>query len=274
LRLWFYCWPEKYVSAGYRGPELQQQVETMSTPPVTKGKAGSNLRQKALSDKAGEPLAVPRKLQSRKRLSTEYPPAPVPALGGLAELREAAAGCQACPLWKNATQTVFGKGPPRAKVVFVGEQPGDQEDRVGQPFVGPAGQILDQALSAAGIDRSVTYVTNAVKHFKFVQTGKRRMHDKPNPFEIAACRPWLEAELDRIKPLLVVGMGVTACRSLFNSPVTLKDKRGKVTENAFGYKTLATIHPSALLRAHATGEFESEFDKFVADLRLAKRYIV
>jgi DNA polymerase len=188
-------------------------------------------------------------------------------------VRDLAATCRACPLWKTASCTVFGEGPISAPIVFVGEQPGDQEDRMAKPFVGPAGQILDRALAAANIDRSQAYVTNAVKHFKFEPRGKRRIHKTANAREIAACRPWLDAELDLIQPRLVVALGATAAQSLFGSPLKVLENRGSIFKSRYGFETLVTVHPSSLLRLPDGMNFEAEFEKFVADLRIAQTFL-
>ena len=166
----------------------------------------------------------------------------------LETLREEAADCRACPLWKNATQTVFGEGPPHAPLMLVGEQPGDKEDIAGKPFVGPAGQMLDRALEEAGIDRNKAYVTNAVKHFKFLPRGKFRLHQKPTTPEIKACRPWYERELAAIKPDLVVAMGATAAQSVFGKITPINKNRGRLIDLDDGTKALVTVHPSYLLR--------------------------
>ncbi len=184
----------------------------------------------------------------------------------LTELRKEAAECRACPLWEHATQTVFGAGPARATVMFVGEQPGDQEDRQGAPFVGPAGRILDDALAQAGIDRSAAYVTNAVKHFKWTARGKRRIHAKPSWSELAACRPWLEAELAAVKPRVLVCLGATAAQSLLGRDFRVTKQRGKWVDSDLAEHVTATIHPSAILRAG--DDREREMAAFVEDLRL------
>ncbi|HYB98499.1 MAG TPA: UdgX family uracil-DNA binding protein [Candidatus Limnocylindrales bacterium] len=181
-------------------------------------------------------------------------------------LRDAARTCKACPLWRNATCTVFGEGSLDARVVLVGEQPGNDEDLAGKPFIGPAGQVLDRALAAAGIGRSQLYVTNAVKHFQWEPRGKRRIHKRPGARDIAACRPWLEAELELLKPELVVALGATAARSLFDTQIGVTETRGRILDSRFG-PTLVTIHPSALLRLPPGAQYESGFQKFVADLR-------
>jgi len=167
----------------------------------------------------------------------------------LASLREAAAGCQACPLWRTGTQTVFGEGAARSELMLVGEQPGDREDREGHPFVGPAGRLLDEALEEAGIDRTRAYVTNVVKHFKWQARGKRRIHAKPAWSEIAACRPWLEAELTVVKPEVLVCLGATAAQALLGRSFRVTRERGKPVESDLAPHVLATIHPSAILRA-------------------------
>jgi DNA polymerase len=171
------------------------------------------------------------------------------AVTKLSTLREAAADCKACPLWKNTTQTVFGEGPARALVMLVGEQPGDQEDRRGHPFVGPAGRILDEALADAGIPRDKTYVTNAVKHFKWKARGRRRIHDKPNWSEVAACRPWLEGEVAAVRPRAIVALGATAARAVTGRNVAITRERGQPLESDLAPLVLATFHPSAVLRA-------------------------
>jgi len=187
----------------------------------------------------------------------------------IATLRDEAADCRACPLWKDATQTVFGEGPPHAPIMLVGEQPGDKEDLAGKPFVGPAGQMLDRALEEAGIDRGKVYVTNAVKHFKFVPRGKIRLHQKPNTDEIRACRQWYERELAAIRPKLVVAMGATAAQSVFGKITTINKSRGRIIDLADGVKALVTVHPSYLLRLPDADAKTREYDRFVADLKIA-----
>jgi uracil-DNA glycosylase len=167
----------------------------------------------------------------------------------LSSLRKAAADCRACPLWRDATQTVFGEGPDDAVVMLVGEQPGDQEDRQGHPFVGPAGRILDEALADAGIPRDKTYVTNAVKHFKWRSRGKRRIHDKPNWSEVAACHPWLDGEVAAIHPQAIVALGATAARAVVGRTVAITRERGQPLESDLAPVVVATFHPSAVLRA-------------------------
>jgi uracil-DNA glycosylase family protein len=187
----------------------------------------------------------------------------------LKTLREDAAGCRACPLWKDATQTVFGEGPQAAQLMLVGEQPGDKEDLAGKPFVGPAGQMLDRALEEAGIDRNTVYVTNAVKHFKFVPRGKIRLHQKPNTSEIKACRPWYARELAAIKPGLVVAMGATAAQSVFGKITPINKTRGRPIELDDGIKALVTVHPSYLLRLPDAEAKAREYQRFVDDLKIA-----
>jgi DNA polymerase len=184
----------------------------------------------------------------------------------LPALREAAAGCKSCHLWKLGTQTVFGEGPESAGVMFVGEQPGDQEDRAGKPFVGPAGRLLDKALAEAGIDRSATYMTNAVKHFKWQERGKRRIHQKPTWAEITACRPWLEAELAVVHPRVLVLLGATAAQSLLGREFRVTQNRRTLVESSLAEAVTATIHPSAILRGEPEQK-ETEFAEFVDDLR-------
>jgi uracil-DNA glycosylase len=196
----------------------------------------------------------------------------VPEHSTLRSLRAAAADCRACPLWKTGTQTVFGEGSTAAKVIFVGEQPGDQEDRAGRPFVGPAGRVLDQALVTAGIDRTKVYVTNAVKHFKWEPAGKRRLHKKPNAREIAACRPWLEAELDVLHPDVVVALGATAAQTLMGPKFRVTHDRGRRFDVPWAGAFVATIHPSAILRMDADDR-AAALDEFVADLKIVAKLI-
>jgi DNA polymerase len=183
----------------------------------------------------------------------------------------AAKTCTACHLYERATQTVFGEGHKGATMMLVGEQPGDYEDVAGKPFVGPAGKIMDRALEEAGIDRAEVYVTNAVKHFKWEPRGKRRIHKKPNSREIAACRPWLEAELRIVKPRLVVAMGATAAQTIFGPAFRVTRERGKVLSSKFAAKVLATVHPSSLLRQPDEESRQREYERFVADLRSARK---
>ena len=187
----------------------------------------------------------------------------------LKALRQQAADCRACPLWKNATQTVFGEGPQHAQIMLVGEQPGDKEDLAGKPFVGPAGLMLDRALEEAGIDRKKAYVTNAVKHFKFVPRGKVRLHQKPTTPEIKACRQWYERELVSIKPDLVVAMGATAAQSVFGKITPINKNRGRVIDLGAGVKAVVTVHPSYLLRQPDAEAKAREYALFIADLKIA-----
>lgn len=184
----------------------------------------------------------------------------------LPALREAAAGCRGCPLWARGTQTVFGEGPRRARVMLVGEQPGNDEDLAGKPFVGPAGRVLDRALEAAGIARDDVYVTNVVKHFKWEPKGKRRIHAKPNQMEISACLPWLEAELDIVKPVVVVCLGATAAQALLGPKFRVTKQRGQWIPARWAPRVIATVHPSAILRAPDEAARHAEMDRFVADL--------
>lgn len=194
----------------------------------------------------------------------------VPDTGSLDDLRSAAAGCTACDLYRDATQTVFGDGADRARVLLVGEQPGDKEDLAGEPFVGPAGRLLDDALEAAGIDRSSAYVTNTVKHFKWTRKGdgKVRLHQKPNAGEIAACRPWLEAEIATVRPEVVVCLGATAGQALLGPTFRVTRDRGQWRSCDVAEHVLATIHPSAVLRARSGEERAAAFGSLVDDLRL------
>src|ERR1700722_11037741 len=187
----------------------------------------------------------------------------------LKTLHEEASHCRACHLWKNAPQTVFGEGPQSAQIMLVGEQPGDKEDLAGKPFVGPAGQVLDRALEQAGIEREKVYVTNAVKHFKFVPRGKIRLHQKPNTSEIKACRPWYERELAAINPELVVAMGATAAQSVFGKLTPINKTRGRLIDLADGIKALVTVHPSYLLRLPDADAKALEYARFVSDLKIA-----
>ncbi|HEY2541490.1 MAG TPA: UdgX family uracil-DNA binding protein [Gaiellaceae bacterium] len=188
----------------------------------------------------------------------------------LATLRKEAADCRACPLWNTGTQTVFGEGSAGATVMFVGEQPGDQEDKAGRPFVGPAGRLLDEALAAAGIDREAAYVTNAVKHFKWEARGKRRIHAKPAWSEIAACRPWLDGELEAVRPAVLVCLGATAAQALLGRAFRVTKERGTWVDSDLAEHVTATIHPSAILRQRTDEDRHAEMEKFVADLQLVK----
>jgi len=191
----------------------------------------------------------------------------IPAKPTLDRLRKAAESCTACPLYRNATQTVFGAGPANSRVMLVGEQPGDVEDRDGLPFVGPAGRLLDRALAEAGIDRARVYVTNAVKHFKWVQRGKRRLHSKPGAREIQACYPWLEAEIATLKPEIIVCLGATAAQALLGRDFRVSQRRGEFIASPLAPHVMATIHPSSLLREPDPATREDDTARFVAELR-------
>ena len=207
-------------------------------------------------------------------------PSPVSAVDYLPErkalpaLREAVQGCRGCDLYRNATQAVFGEGARRAEVLFVGEQPGDKEDIAGRPFVGPAGQLFDKALEEAGIDRTQTYVTNAVKHFKWKARGKRRIHQKPNWSEVTACRPWLEAELEVVGPRVVVCLGATSAQSLLGRDFRVTQHRGELFESDIAEHVTATIHPSSILRQQDEGSRHAELAAFVDDLRVVARLLI
>jgi DNA polymerase len=199
--------------------------------------------------------------------STGVPAVTIPDKPTLASLRAAAAGCKACHLWKLGTQTVFGEGSATARVMMVGEQPGDKEDLQGRPFVGPAGAVLDKALAAAGIDRQEVYVTNIVKHFKWEPRGKRRLHKKPNALEISACRPWLDAEINAVKPQVVVLLGATAAQGILGNQFRVTKQRGQWLQSRIAPLVMATVHPSSILRAPDDNSRHEEMRKFVADLK-------
>ena len=195
----------------------------------------------------------------------------VPERPSLRALRESASGCRACELWKLGTQTVFGEGSRAAEIVLVGEQPGDREDLEGKPFVGPAGRLLDSALEEAGIDRSRSYVTNVVKHFKWTGKGKRRIHQKPNAKEVAACRPWLDAELEVVEPKVLVALGATAAQALLGSQFRLTRHRGQELESDLAPAVFATVHPASILRAADDESRRRAYADFVADLEAAAK---
>ena len=192
----------------------------------------------------------------------------LPAKKSLPAAREAAAECRGCGLFRRATQAVFGEGAAHARIMLVGETPGDREDVVGRPFVGPAGQLLDRALDAATIDRSAVYVTNVVKHFKWEPRGKRRLHKRPLPSEIAACMPWLRMEIDLVRPELIVCLGATAGQALFGRHFSVTRERGRLLPSSYAPFVVATLHPSALLRITERDERHAAFEHFVADLRV------
>jgi len=195
----------------------------------------------------------------------------IPREHDLASLRAAAAGCRGCDLWKRGTQTVFGEGERRSLTMMVGEQPGNDEDLAGRPFVGPAGKLLDNALEEVGVDRSKVYITNVVKHFKWEPRGKRRIHAKPNAMEIAACLPWLQAELDLIKPRALVCLGATAAQALLGRAFRVSQRRGTPVESPLAPLVMATVHPSSILRAPDDEARQQEYERFVADLRVLAR---
>jgi uracil-DNA glycosylase len=199
--------------------------------------------------------------------------APVPETRNLPKLRQAAEGCKACDLWKTGTQTVFGEGAKSAAIVFVGEQPGDKEDLAGKPFVGPAGRVFDEGLAAAGIDRRLAYVTNAVKHFKWEARGKRRIHQKPNAAELAACRPWLDAELEAVRPNVLVLMGATAAQALLGRQFRVTKDRGRPVDSDLAPHVLATVHPSSILRQRTDEERVAAMSDFVADLKVVAKLL-
>jgi len=186
----------------------------------------------------------------------------------LPSMREAVQACRGCPLYKNATQAVFGEGPPKARVVFVGEQPGNDEDLSGHPFVGPAGRVLDRAMQDAGIERGDAYVTNVVKHFKWVAKGKLRMHQKPGAREIGACLPWLEKEIELVRPGVIVLLGATAAQTLMGKEFRVTARRGELLETPMAKHALATVHPSSILRVRTSDERHREMERFTEDLRV------
>lgn len=197
----------------------------------------------------------------------------VPKKPSIGELQAAARKCRACPLWKSGTQTVFGDGSRKAKAVFVGEQPGNDEDLTSKPFVGPAGKLLDKALAEAGINRDEVYVTNVVKHFKWEPKGKRRIHKRPNAREIAACRPWLDAELSVLKPRVLVCLGATAAQALLGRAFRVRQQRGQFVKSPLAEKILATVHPSSILRAPDDATRRAEMEQFIADLKTVAKVI-
>ncbi|UXI68569.1 UdgX family uracil-DNA binding protein [Tahibacter amnicola] len=230
--------------------------------------AFATIRKEAVMPDRTEPLT--RRLPRKPAPSRTDPDSAIPDNVTLAQLREAAARCRACPLWRPATQTVFGEGPARARIMLIGEQPGDQEDRSGRPFVGPAGQLLDRALAEAGVARQAVYLTNAVKHFKFERRGKRRLHARANAAEQAACRRWLDAELRRLRPRQIVCLGAMAAQAVFGRAFRLLRERGAWRELPDGAMAFATVHPAYLLRLRDPAEREAAYAAFVRDLRLLR----
>ena len=196
-----------------------------------------------------------------------------PRRRGWRALRAAAADCRACDLWAHATQTVFGEGAARAAILMVGEQPGDEEDRAGRPFVGPAGRLLDRALAAAGIDRRTVYMTNVVKHFKWEPRGKRRIHKRPNAREIAACRQWLDAELALVRPRALVCLGATAAKELLGARFRVTEDRGEPVASPLAPIVMATVHPASILRAEDDAARRREMERLIADLRRVARLV-
>jgi DNA polymerase len=205
-------------------------------------------------------------MRAQKRTAGQF----LPEEHSLGAARVAAARCRGCSLWQAATQTVFGEGPRDARVMLVGEVPGDQEDRAGRPFVGPAGRLLDRALEAAGLERSDTYVTNVVKHFKWEPRGKRRLHRRPSPAEIDACRPWLRMEIELVHPLVIVCLGATASQALLGRGFRVTEERGKFMPSGLAPYVTATIHPSALLRLPDDMSRAAEMQHFISDLKLVR----
>jgi uracil-DNA glycosylase len=203
----------------------------------------------------------------------DHPPAPVPSAPSLRKLRSALPDCRACDLYEHATQAVLGEGPARASVVLVGEQPGDQEDRAGHPFVGPAGRVLDRGLERAGVARGEVYITNVVKHFRYKARGKRRIHQKPDRWQINACLPWLRAELAVVEPAALVCLGATAAQALLGSQVRIGRDRGKPVESDLAELVTVTAHPSSILRARSDAEREDAMQQFVDDLAAVRHWL-
>jgi DNA polymerase len=241
-----------------------------SPRPITDDKAEDKKRRRNITEASIlEPLLADAVRWAGGRIHPETPMKRKTETADLETLREEASHCRACPLYKDATQTVFGEGPQKATIMLVGEQPGDKEDLAGKPFVGPAGQMLDRALEEAGVDRRKVYITNAVKHFKFLPRGKIRLHQKPNTPEIRACRQWYERELAAIQPDLVVAMGATAAQSVFGKITPIGKTRGRLIDLPDGPKALVTVHPSYLLRLPDPEAKALEYQRFVEDLRIA-----
>jgi uracil-DNA glycosylase len=206
-------------------------------------------------------------------MSDGYPPAPVPERPTLRRLRDAASECRACDLWEPATQVVVGEGPAKARVMLVGEQPGDREDLAGHPFVGPAGRVLDEGLERAGIARNDVFVTNVVKHFRYRQRGKRRIHQTPDRWQVNACLPWLHAELAAVSPAALVCLGATAAQALLGSSIRIGRDRGTVIDSELAEHVTLTTHPSAILRLREAAERDAAMEAFVEDLRLVESWL-
>jgi DNA polymerase len=206
-------------------------------------------------------------------MSDRYPPAPVPERATLRGLRDAAPGCRACDLWEPATQVVVGEGPARARMMLVGEQPGDREDLAGHPFVGPAGRVLDEGLARAEISRDDVFVTNVVKHFRYRQRGKRRIHQTPDRWQVNACLPWLHAELAAVSPQALVCLGATAARALLGASIRIGRDRGRAVDSELAEHVTVTTHPSAILRLREADDRGAAMDAFVADLQLVQSWL-
>ena len=252
-----------------KGRRISRGVCNIGTSRDSTSNRRSSRRKSARDTEEDRKTSVAAKFVAKTE--EDWRPAPAPNSSSLTTLRAAAKACTACHLYKHATQTVFGEGPKGGKLLLLGEQPGDQEDVTGKPFVGPAGKLLDRALEEAGIDRTQVYVTNTVKHFKWEPRGKRRIHKKPNSREIAACRPWLEAELRAVNPGLLVCLGATAAQSIMGPAFRVTRDRGKVLKSELATRVLATVHPSSLLRQPDEESREREYKHFVSDLRAALR---
>jgi uracil-DNA glycosylase len=226
-----------------------------------------------LSRRCGLALPLSHLNPVAKRSPSASAPQLFPQAESIDELRVRAKNCKACDLWRNATQTVFGEGAEHPKIMFVGEQPGDQEDLQGRPFVGPAGKLLDSALEEAGIDREKTYITNAVKHFKWEPRGKRRIHKKPSASEIAACRPWLDAEIAALRAEVIVCLGATAAQSLLGRDFRVTQHRGELMKSSLAPFIMATVHPSSILRAPDEETRRAEMEQFIDDLKKLSRFL-
>jgi uracil-DNA glycosylase len=256
-----------------RDPVCVSNLRGYDTHPTRIDEAPSRSRRERAATSGGHPNEGPPIAAVSGKMTeideTASAAALIPKQPTLDRLREAATECAACPLYRNATQTVFGEGPERAAMMLVGEQPGDSEDLAGHPFVGAAGELLDRCLEAAGIDRGRAYVTNAVKHFKWVPRGTRRIHSKPGSLEIAACFPWLEAEIAALQPRIIVALGATAAQALFGKAFRVTRDRGRLMSSPWAPYALATVHPSALLRAPDEETRHRETERFIADLKQA-----